>query len=160
MSTEQTQDWVHRLQAGMLELFDLKNFENLRIDDLAHELSGVYRVRFLESHKGGKQEIGLAQDQSGSKRWPTRQLNQCLLLTSEGQVMTGMAVMTHIRLRPARKKEGMLELSSGGGYSVYHDLDGWRIKLLQERTVSLTPKSLTKRGWLLMNGVESARSKH
>jgi hypothetical protein len=159
MSAPQLQNWVQRLQVGTLELFDLEAFEKLRVEDLVHELSRGYPVRFLESRHGKKQEIGLAQGQSSNKRWPTKHLHQCLLLTTESERMTAMAVMTHLRFRPSQQQQGFFELMSGAGFSVYHDPDGWRVKLLQERTVSLTRRSLKDRGWLLLNGNGKARSR-
>jgi hypothetical protein len=113
----------------------------------------------LEQHRGAKQEIGLAQGQSSSKRSPVKLLHQCLLLTTESGLMTAMAIMTHLRFRPSQQKNGLFELTCGAGFSVYHDPDGWRIKLLQERTVSLTRKTLKERGWLLPNGKGTARPK-
>ena len=157
MSTQQIQDWAQRLQVGTLELFDLEAFEKLQIEDLTRELGSVYPLRFLKRQHRAKQEIGLAQSQSSSKRWPSKLLHQCLLFTCESGRMTAMAVMTHIRFRPSQ--QGIFELTSGAGFSVYHDPDGWRIKLLQQRTVSLTRKNLRERGWLLLNGEGKARSK-
>ena len=157
MAIQQTQDWVQRLQAGTLKLFDLEAFEKLQIEDLTRELGSVYPLRFLKRQHRAKQEIGLAQSQSSSKRWPSKLLHQCLLFTCESGRMTAMAVMTHIRFRPSQ--QGIFELTSGAGFSVYHDPDGWRIKLLQQRTVSLTRKNLRERGWLLLNGKGKARSK-
>jgi hypothetical protein len=149
MSTQPMQNWAQRLQVGTLELFDLEAFEQLKIEDLARELGVAYPIRFLEKHHGNKQETGLAQSQSGSKRWATKLLHHCLLLTSESGLMTAVAVMTQIRFKPSQQQHGKYELASGAGFSVYHDPDGWRIKLLQERTVLLTQETLRKRGWLL-----------
>jgi hypothetical protein len=156
MSTHQINDWVQRLQVGTLELFDLKAFEKLRIADLADQLRAAYPVRFLQRQHRTKNEIGLAQSSTRSNRWDTLLLHNCLLLTSEFEQMTAMAVMTHIRFRPSRKREAEFELASGAGFSVYHDPDGWRIKLLQEQTVSLTEGTLQTRGWIL-NGSETAK---
>src|SRR5260370_4793240 len=105
MSAQHMQDWVQRLQVGTLELFDLDAFEKVQVDELLQELAPAYPVRFLARHHGPKQEIGLAQRQSGSKRWPTKHLYQCLLLTTESKLMTGMAVMTNLRLPPSRQKQ-------------------------------------------------------
>jgi hypothetical protein len=146
MSINQIQDCVQRLQVGTLELFDLKGFEKLQIEDLAFQLSPAYPVQFLERHHGSKQELGLAQSLSRSNRWHSKLLHHCLLLTSELGVLTAMAVMTHVRFRPSRQDSEIYEFTSGAGFSVYHDPDGWRIKLLQVRSVPLTRESLNARG--------------
>ncbi len=155
MSTRQIQAWVDRLQVGTLELFDLKAFEKLRIEDLSRQLRAAYPVPFLQRQHRNKQEIGLAKSLRRSNRWVTRLLLQCLVLTSELGRMTTMAVMTQIRFRPSRREQGAFELTSGAGFNVYRDPDGWRIKLLHERTVSLTAETLKARGWLL-DGIEAA----
>jgi hypothetical protein len=134
MSTDQAHDWVQHLQAATFELFDLEAFEKLPIEDLAHRLSAAYPIRFLKRHRRTKQEVGLAQSERSSRRSPTKVLKQCLLLTSESGLMTAMAVMTEIRFRPSRQLAGTLELTTGAGFSVYHDPDGWRVKLLHART--------------------------
>ncbi len=152
------QDLAHRLEAGTMELFDLDAFEKLKIEDLATELAAAFPVRFLERRHGKKQEIGLAQRKTSSSRWPTQSLHRCLLLTSESGLMTAMAVMTTIRFRPSQEQAGSFELTSGAGFNVYHDPDGWRIKLLQQRTVVLKQEALTTRGWLL-NGVATDGSR-
>jgi hypothetical protein len=68
MSTRQTSDWVQRMRAGTLELFDLKAFEKLQIADLSDQLCAAYPVRFLERHHRTKKEIGLAQSLTRSNR--------------------------------------------------------------------------------------------
>jgi hypothetical protein len=67
-----------------------------------------------------------------------------------------MAVRTHIRFRPSRERASEFELASGAGFSVYHDPDGWRIKFVQEHTVSLTEGALHTRGWIL-NGTRDPK---
>jgi len=149
MRIEKVAGWAERLRAGTIELFDLKAFEKVPIDELCEQVCDAYPVRFLERRRDGKQEVGLAQSQSSNKRWSTQLLHQCLLLTSESGLMTAMSVMTELRFKKSSKLEGAIELTSGPGFSVYHDPDGWRIKLLKERTTSLKHASLKERGWLL-----------
>jgi hypothetical protein len=156
MSTQHVHDWVQRLQVGTLELFDLEAFEKLRVDELLHDLGPAYPVRFLERQQRSKREVGLAQRQRSGR---TKRMYQCLLLTTESNRMTGMAVMTFLRFRPSPQQQGMYDLTSGAGFSLYHDPDGWRIKLLQERTVSLRRKSLMERGWLFLNGNGKSQGK-
>lgn len=149
MSSSQTTDWVHRLEVGTLDLFDLKTFENLRIEELVRELGESYPVRFLDRSSGHRREIGLARKTRRSNRWDSRLLLGCLLLTSESDLMTTLAAMTRLRFRPVRPTPGVFELTSGAGFSLYHNPDGWRIKLLKERTVSLGVQTLREKGWLL-----------
>jgi hypothetical protein len=148
MTSTATAEWARRLQAGTLDLFDLKALEAVRIEDLIGELSAFYPVRFLDRSIGTKREIGLAQKSRVQKRSGIRQLTECLILTSEGTAITTLAAMTQLRCRPSRSKASTIELTTDPGFRLYHDPDGWRIKLLHERTVTLTEQALRKRGWL------------
>ncbi|MCI0637636.1 MAG: hypothetical protein L0Y72_08275 [Gemmataceae bacterium] len=148
MQSNQTKDWVQRLQAGTLELFDLNNFEKLRIEDLVRDLAKSFPVRFLNRLLGRKQEIGLAQNARHSNRWGSRLFVNCLLLTSESERITSVAAITFLRFRPSPQAPGMFSLTSGAGFSVYHDPDGWRIKLMHERTIALRESTLRDKGWV------------
>jgi hypothetical protein len=149
MQSSDTKAWVRRLQVGTFELSDLQAFEKLCICDMVQELAQSHPVRFLDRSHGNKREIGVAQGLRRSNRWTTGRLVDCLLFTSEFELLTTIARMTNLRFRPSRQSPGIMELISGAGFSVYHDPDGWRIKLLHERTVPLKTKTLKERGWLL-----------
>jgi len=60
--------------------------------------------------------------------------------------------MSLLRVRTPRGEDEPVELSSGAGFSLYRDPDGWKIKLLDEKTVSLSRKVLQDRGWQLERG--------
>lgn len=153
MAASATTQWAERLQTGTLELFDLKTLEDLPIDELVHDLESAYPIRFLDRRVDSKCEIGLAQ--TARKRSGTLRLTGCLIVTSESGAITTLAAMTQLRTRPSRSKPDSLELITEGGFNLYHDPDGWRLKLLYESTVILTEQALRKRGWLfesLTNG--------
>ncbi len=50
--------------------------------------------------------------------------------------------------RPAEPADSW-EVTCGAGFNLYHDPDGWRLKILKERTISLSEETLQKRGWSL-----------
>jgi len=148
MAARTTTDWAQRLQSGTLDLFDLSTFEQTRIEELIQDLAKYYPVRFLDRTVGAKREIGLAQQCRVHKRSGVRRLNECLILTSDRNAMTTLAAMTRLVCRPSREKPSTIELTTDPGFSLYHDPDGWRIKLLHSRTISLSQETLRKRGWL------------
>jgi hypothetical protein len=88
-------------------------------------------------------EVGLAQARQRQKYL------HCLLLAIEGDRLTSLAAMTCLRIRRLPGTADSWELTCGGGFNLYHDPDGWRLKLLEERTISLSEETLRKRGWSL-----------
>jgi hypothetical protein len=98
----------------------------------------------LEGHTKNKTEIGLAQ-----KRRARRYL-RCIVLTFEFDRLTSLASMTYLRFRRSARQPEVRELASGAGFNLFRDIDGWKIKLLEERKVTLPDTSLRKRGWHLV----------
>ena len=143
MASARLEDWVERLKTGTLDVSDLKTLERLKMDQLVDRLSRRYPVRFLEGQIRNKREVGLAQRRRG------RKYIRCLFLTDESGRLTALSTMTFLRIRPSSHPANTVQLSSGAGFSLYRDPDGWKIKLVEERTVSLTEAALRKRGWRL-----------
>ena len=144
MLTAQIGSILENLRAGVIEASDLERLEELGSQQVLEELACQYPVRFLESRGPEKWEFGQAQ----SRR---RNLyRHCLLLTSEQGRLTTLAMLTFLRIRPPGKPTGTYEFTSGGGFSLYRDPDGWKLKLLEERKTTLTKKLMERRGWRLV----------
>lgn len=143
MATVQLESILDTLKAGVIEASDLVWLEQLPSAEVLAELSAQYPVKFLESQGKEKWEVGRAQS---CRR---RHYQQCLLLTSEHGRVTTLGMMTFLRVRHAKLTPGVVEFISGGGFSLYRDPDGWKLKLLRERTVKLPKQLLVKRGWLI-----------
>ena len=141
MATAQLDSILDTLRSGVIETSDLAWLEQLPSEEVLGELSPQFPVKFLESRGKDKWEIGLAQS---CRR---RNFQQCLLLTSERGRVTTLGMMTFVRVRQSRGSSGVYEFSSGGGFSLYRDPDGWKLKLLNEQTVKLPKEMLQKRGW-------------
>jgi hypothetical protein len=71
------------------------------------------------------------------------------LLTSESDRITTLAAMPLLRARVPRDRDEPIQLSCGAGFSLYADPDGWKLKLLEERTITLSRQALQERGWRL-----------
>jgi hypothetical protein len=143
MATVQLNDTLEMLGVGVVDLGALELLEELDVRNLCSDLSPSFPVRFLELRRGRKREFGLAQSRRKGK------YRRCLLLTCESDALTTLALIAFIRIRQSREASAESELTTGGGFSLYHDPDGWKVKLLEERTVSLTRETLIQRGWKL-----------
>jgi hypothetical protein len=143
MSTAQLSSILDSLRSGVIETSDLDWLEQLPSEEVLGELSNQYPVKFLQARGKDKWEIGLAQS---CRR---RHYRQCLLLTSERGRVTTLGMMTFLRVRQPKRTPDALEFISGGGFSLYRDADGWKLKLLRERTVKLPKESIERRGWVI-----------
>jgi len=143
MITAESETWVQRIKSGTLNVSDLESLDRVDADDVVADLSRLYPVRFLEGSQRTKREVGLAQSRQRQKYL------HCLLLTSEGGRVTSLAAMTCLRVRRLSGSADSWEVTCGAGFNLYHDPDGWRLKLLEERIVSLSEETLRKRGWSL-----------
>ena len=143
MISAANETWIQRIKSGTLNVADLDDLADLDAAEVVDRLSDLYPVRFLEGSRRDKREIGLAQVQQRQKYL------HCLLLTTEGDRLTSLAAMTCLRVRRLPGSPDRRELTCGAGFNLYHDPDGWRLKLLEERTISLSDDALRKRGWSL-----------
>jgi hypothetical protein len=144
ISTSET--WVQRIKSGTLNVSDLEDLGQMNAEDVVEKLSQMYPECFLEGCQRGKREIGLAQ----SRRQET--YRHCLLLTSEDGRITSLAAMTCLQIRRLLESADNWEVTCGAGFNLFHDPDGWRLKLLEERTISLSEATIRKRGWTLHVG--------
>ena len=143
MISAASETWVQRIKSGTLNVADLDDLTDADAAEVVDRLSELYPVRFLEGRQRNKREVGLAQARQRQKYL------HCLLLTTEGDRLTSLAAMTCLRVRRLPGSPDNWELTCGAGFNLYHDPDGWRLKLLEERTISLSDETLRKRGWSL-----------
>jgi hypothetical protein len=164
MTTTQALPWLQGLRAGTLDISDLRNVEEARLEVVLREVTALFPVQFLDRRQRNKREVGLAQSKrrrpgrvgAAHSKKPLRKriattdtFQRCLLLTGEAGQLTTLAFMTQLVVRTPQGVDEAIELECGAGYSVYRDPDGWKSKLLEQRTISLTPPALRERGWQL-----------
>jgi hypothetical protein len=159
MRATQTADFLRRLRAGQLGPTDAAYLEQLKPDDLLADLAEVYPLRFQERHLSKKWEVGMARRLrfelvarfSRGSQLPTLLLvpvlRQCLLLSGEGQAITGISTIRRIVVRPIHKPSHGLALTTSGGFKFDKLPDDWEVKPLGKRTVKLTEDFLRQRGW-------------
>lgn len=151
MTTVELHEWATKLEDGTLDVSDLNRLADLPLAAVLALLRKSHPYQFLHSRRKGREEIGLARGYRRRKgsSGTTQVFQDCLLLTAEAGRVTTWACLTSVKVRIPHKESDRITFVSGGGFSLYHDPDGWKIKLLQERTVQLQPETALQRGWLL-----------
>jgi hypothetical protein len=156
-----------------LDLSDFRALEEVRLGDLLAGLTELFPVRLLARQQRAKRETGLARSHRRRRLAPrkarsrararpadsvTDTFEHCLFLTGESEHLTTLAVMSQLRARTPGGRDEAVQLSCGAGFSLYRVPDGWKIKLLEERTISLSRQALHERGWRLDFGAEKGKS--
>ncbi len=151
---------LRHLKAGHLDASDTEALEQIQADTLVRQLATAFRFRLQERRLRDKWEVGLARRRSVELTAlhlktssfvtfiPVSVFRQCLLMSSERNVVTGLALTAYLRLTPVLKKQSKVyALTSGPGFNLYKAPDGWAMKPMQKRTVQLTEDFLRARGW-------------
>src|SRR4051812_44322305 len=111
MTATRIETWVEELKAGVVGLDDLEARSRLGLEGVLDRLTESYPVWFLDRTHRTQREIGVARKRRRSNRWETLHLDRCLLFTSESERITTVAAMTHVRFRPSRQEQGMIEMA-------------------------------------------------
>jgi hypothetical protein len=159
MLIAQTEELLDRLKTGTFDPAGVQYLEQTSAHDFHAHLESVYCCRFQERRLRDKWELGVARSlrfeltalSSKGSAFPIMLVvpvfRNCLFLTSEADVITGVSVATRLTVRPIRKPFRGLALALGRGFKLDRMLDGWHLKPLGRRTVKLTDEFLQKRGW-------------
>ena len=159
MPATTTADLLSRLRLGRLDVVEAAALEQVKAADLIAEIAGLYPFRFQERRLREKWEIGSAR----ALRWelaarrPRGTLfpiwflmpvwRHCVLLSGEGDSLTGVAAISRLAARPLHKPFLGLALTTGPGFKLDKTADGWILKTEQRRTAKLSEEFLQKRGW-------------
>ncbi|MCS6977961.1 MAG: hypothetical protein NZM31_13270 [Gemmatales bacterium] len=152
MTTTQLEEWAAKLQAGTLDVSDLDLLAELRLPSVIDQLKESHPFRFLHRVEPRRRtEIGLARRHRRLRvgSTTTHAYRDCLMLTAEKDRITTWAYLASVKARVCDTESDPITFVSGGGFSLYHDPDGWKIKPLEERTVTLSRETARGRGWLL-----------
>jgi hypothetical protein len=141
MSATQLTSILPDVACGVIEASGLARLEELSSDQVEAGLAQQFPVVFLEVRQGAKYEFGRAQKKQGES------FLHCLFITSERRKITTVAQITSLRVRPPSRSRNNYEFKAGAGYSLYRDVDGWKVKLLSERLTTLSKSLVEKRGW-------------
>ena len=159
MLTAQTEELLGRLRSGIFDSADVQALEQPLAHDLVAELDSRFPYRFQERRLRDKWEISMARSLhfelacriSKGASLPLLHMapvyRHCVFLSGEGDAVTGIGVVTRLRVRPIRKPFHGLSLLTGRGFKLDRTIDGWQLNPHVKRTIKLTEDLLQKRGW-------------
>lgn len=158
MSAKTIDRWVSELKHGKFMLSDIQRMGKLRTKEVLRDLALTFTRKILERSLKSQYEIGIAEfskseitvgPSAKNGRRPAETFGNCLFLTSEAGKLTGLTLITKLRIRRSPAGKNAFEIFSGYGVSVFHDIDGWMLKIMDQKKVLLSHEGLQKRGWLL-----------
>jgi hypothetical protein len=159
MLSTQTKDLLRHLRGGHRDTADTTWLEQTRAAELVAELSSVYRWTFQERRLKSKWEVSLARAyriELAVRRIPDSVFvsfalvptyRDCLLLSAEGDRVTGISRLSRLTLRVIRKPTPGLAVTTWGGFKLDRGPDGWALTRMNKRTVKLSESFLRDRGW-------------
>jgi hypothetical protein len=157
--TIEIKDLLRQLRSGKLDVASAPSLEQLSPGDLAANLREVYPLVFQERRIRDKYEIGMAR--SISLETTLRQipnslflhvrsfltLSKCVFISSYHDSLGEITTISHIQVVPKGGAALDVTLKMGGGYKLDKTPDGWAVRRLKRRTITLTEPFLVKRGW-------------
>lgn len=160
MMTIQVKDLLRKLRSGTLDVGAATLLEQLTASGLISDLRGSYPVIFQQRDVGKKHEVGMAH--SLRFKLAVRKLDdslfrqvflfpvlcKCLFVSAYEDAISEITVAASIHIEP--KGEGStkaLILKTRQGHKLDKSSDGWVLKPLQRRAVTLDETLLSKRGW-------------
>ena len=159
MLTTQTTELLGRLKSGSFDPADIQSLEQTSAHDFRADLDSTYQIRFQERNFRDKWEVGMARSlrfelasfSPKQSYFPILVLipvfHNCLFLSGDGDMITGVSVATRLVVRHIRKPFRGLALTKGRGFKLDRTPDGWDLKVQAKRTVKLTDEFLQKHGW-------------
>jgi len=159
MLSPPTSDLLQRLRQGQCGPAETARLERTAAADFVAELRGAYPLTFQERRVRGKWEVAVARSlRTELAARPIRDSSffsllvvpvylDCVMVSTEGDAVTGVSRFGRLRVRAVGKPSPGLALTSSAGYKLDLTPDGWATKPLPKRTVRLDEAFLKARGW-------------
>jgi hypothetical protein len=159
MPSIQPKDLLHQLRSGTWDVANASSLEQIPWDEFIADLRGRYPIVFQERVVGTKHEIGMArtlQFELAVRKLPDSRfmipcllpvLRPCLFVSAYQGSLGEITFAKSLRVRPGEGAPGDVTLKMGRGYKLDRTPDGWVLKALEARAVTLTEVFLLKRGW-------------
>jgi hypothetical protein len=142
-----------------LDQAKISTLEHLSAAEFVKELRLKYFVLFQQRRVGHKHEIGLARSLSlelARRRLPNSYLplfffmpvlRQCMFVSSYDDRITEITAVASIQVIPGGGDSLDVTLRMGLGHKLDKRPDGWFVKKLKKRPVTLSEAFLAARGW-------------
>jgi hypothetical protein len=159
MLTKQMMSLVRQVRSGEWDQAQITTVEHLSATEFVKELRSKYLIIFQERRVGHKSETGLARSVSLElvrRQLPHSQLSlfffmpvlrQCLFVSSYDDRITEVTTVASIQVIPGGGDSLDVTLRMGLGHKLDKRPDGWFVKKLKKRPVTLSEAFLAARGW-------------
>lgn len=156
MHSAELQNHLQSLRAGRCDPAFTSYLEQASASSLVAELLTSFPIVFQQRAFEHKREIGLAREaacllkfrRQSNSAFPVivarPSLVHCLLMSAYHDTVSEITWAGKIQVRSAA---GGLVLSFGKGYKLDKMVDGWSLKPLRARKVTLSEELLSARGW-------------
>jgi hypothetical protein len=157
MITSQARELILRLRAGAIDPKDTAALEGQPAFAFIADVRKLFPVEFQERRVGRKYEVGLARsirqeltliNVAGSP-FPVLlpEIRRCLFVSCYDDRLSEITYTSRILIRPTGEATGEVVLDMEPGNKLDRTPDGWVLKPLKKRAVTLTEAFLAKRGW-------------
>lgn len=159
MIAAETKELLRRLRSGKMDVADTGALEKLSANYFIEDIKNFYNILFQERQVGNKQEVGLARslkvefsvrglpNSLFAPVSPHPVLSKCLFVSSYEDSISEITVAASIHVLPRGGEAKEVILKLGRGHKLDRTPDGWMIKPLERRSVTLSESFLSKRGW-------------
>jgi hypothetical protein len=150
---------LKQLKLGEFDPSQADQLERLSPDEFISDLKVSYPVVFQERQIRDKHEIGMARKislETVARKIPGSNFFQfsifpsiknCVLASYYASSLSEITVLSEIRVRPRGGPALDVNLKMGHGYKLDKTPDGWFVKQLTNRSVTLSESFLLARGW-------------
>jgi hypothetical protein len=150
---------LKQLKLGNFDLSQTAQLERLSPNEFILDLRDSYPVVFQERQIRDKREIGMARKislETAARQIPGSNFSQfsifpsiknCVLVSYYANALSEITVLSEIRVRPKGGPSLDVNLKMGHGYKLDKTPDGWFVKQLKHRSVTLSESFLLARGW-------------
>ncbi len=154
MKQTQLKQLAAAIANGYFRQADVKRLEKLSLTKLVAQLATLSPHQFLDMHLKQMCEVGFAKSyrsiivkRLGMPRRITHVFKDCIIVTSDRDIVTDMTYISEIRCRRSRDHKHTYELSSGSGTGFSIGPDGFALAARKPASISLSDAFLKKRGW-------------
>ena len=159
MISAEIQGMLNQLKIGTFDLSQTARLDAMSPVELISNLSDTYPIVFQRRQIRDKHEIGMARKislETAARRLPGSNFSRydifpsiknCVFISHYANALSEITVVTSIRVRPLGGPTLEVGLKTSRGHKLDKTPDGWIVKQLKSRSVTLSESFLLARGW-------------
>ncbi len=159
MVSTQMKEILNQLKLGRFDLSQTAQLERFSPAEFLSDLRESYPIVFQERQIRDKHEIGMARRismETSARQVPGssflrfgifHSVKNCVLISDYANSLSEITVLSEIRVRPKSGPSLDVIVKMGRGYKLDKTPDGWYVKQLKNRSVTISESFLLARGW-------------